>query len=73
MKDKVVSEDQWIAARKELLVKEKELSARRDELTRMRQQLPWHKVDTKYEFDASDGKQQLSDLFARPSHQTARE
>lgn len=67
MNNQVVSEDQWIAARKELLVKEKELSARRDELTRMRQHLPWHRIDKEYEFDTPDGKQLLPELFGSRS------
>lgn len=63
MNSKIVSHDEWVEARKELLAKEKELSKQRDQLTALRQQLPWHKVEVDYEFDSADGKQKLSQLF----------
>ena len=63
----VVSNEEWVAARQELLKKEKEFSRLRDELTRMRQDLPWEKVDKEYVFDAPGGKVTLSDLFAGKS------
>ena len=40
---KIVSNTEWLAARKALFTKEKELSRLRDELTEQRQQLPWEK------------------------------
>ena len=40
-KHKVVTPEQWIAARKELLEAEKALTRRSDELARWRQELPW--------------------------------
>jgi len=63
----VVSNAEWVAARKELLKKEKEFSKLRDELTRMRQDLPWEKVEKEYSFDAPGGKVSLRDLFAGKS------
>lgn len=60
---RIVSGDEWLAARKELLEKEKELSRQRDEMTRLRQQLPWRKIEQTYEFDGADGKRSLLDLF----------
>ena len=63
----VVSDAEWLTARKELLQKEKELSRQRDELTRQRQQLPWRKLDQTYEFDGPDGKRSLLDLFGDQS------
>ncbi len=42
---KVVSHDEWIAARKEYLLKEKEFSRQRDELSRLRRELPMEKVE----------------------------
>lgn len=63
----VVSDAEWLTARKELLQKEKELSRQRDELTRLRQQLPWRKLDQAYEFDGPDGKRSLLDLFGDQS------
>lgn len=59
----VVSEQQWLAARKELLQKEKEASRLRDELTRLRQDLPWKRVARPYVFDGPAGEAGLADLF----------
>ena len=60
---KVVSHDEWIAARKEFLKKEKEFTRQRDELSRLRRALPWEKVEKSYEFQSPSGKVSLSDLF----------
>lgn len=62
-KRKVVSEEEWLKARKAHLTNEKELTRRRDELSRERQALPWVKVDKNYVFDGPAGKTPLSDLF----------
>jgi predicted dithiol-disulfide oxidoreductase (DUF899 family) len=59
----VVSPEEYIAARKQLLVKEKELTRLRDQLTAERQRLPWVQVKKKYVFDSAKGKVTLSDLF----------
>jgi predicted dithiol-disulfide oxidoreductase (DUF899 family) len=61
---KVVSHAEWIAARKQFLAKEKELTRLRDELSRERRTLPWEKVEKHYEFDWTQGKVALADLFA---------
>jgi hypothetical protein len=60
---KVVSREEWIAARKELLAKEKNLTRQRDAVSAERRQLPWVKVDKEYVFDAPGGKKTLADLF----------
>ncbi len=60
---KVVSPEQWLIARKELLAKEKEFSRLRDELTAMRQALPWKKIHEEYRFHGPDGEETLADLF----------
>src|SRR5258707_8446267 len=60
---KVVAPAEWVAARKELLKKEKEFSLLRDELSRQRRELPWEKVEKKYVFDGPKGKETLADLF----------
>ena len=60
---KKVSHDEWIAARKELLKKEKEFTRQRDEISRLRRALPWEKVEKNYEFEGPAGKVALSDLF----------
>ena len=63
MPQNIVSNDQWIAARKELLAKEKEFTRLRDELTRTRQELPWEKVEKDYTFETPSGSASLADLF----------
>ncbi len=61
---KVVSEAEWLVARKDLLTREKDLTRLRDEVSRHRRDLPWVKVETKYVFDGPNGKETLADLFA---------
>jgi predicted dithiol-disulfide oxidoreductase (DUF899 family) len=60
----VVSREEWVAARRGLLAKEKHLTRLRDELSRDRRALPWVKVETPYVFDGPDGEETLADLFA---------
>ena len=60
---KVVSRDEWLAARMEHLAKEKELTRLRDQLSQERRELPWVKVDKEYLFDGPNGKETLSELF----------
>src|SRR4051812_30776398 len=60
----VVSKEEWLKSRIELLAAEKELTRQRDELARRRRELPWEKVEKKYVFDGPNGKQTLAELFA---------
>ena len=60
---KVVSRDEWLIARKDLLTREKELTRLRDEVSRHRRELPWVKIDKDYVFDGPDGKETLADLL----------
>src|ERR1700722_6957234 len=60
----IVSQEEWVAARKELLKMEKESTRLRDQLSAERRKLPWVKVTKNYVFDASGGKVTLADLFA---------
>jgi predicted dithiol-disulfide oxidoreductase (DUF899 family) len=60
---RIVSRDEWLAARKLHLSKEKELTRRRDRLSAERRELPWVKVDEPYVFDGPKGKETLADLF----------
>jgi predicted dithiol-disulfide oxidoreductase (DUF899 family) len=62
--NKVISEEEWLAARKALLVKEKALSKARDRLNADRRDLPWAKVEKNYLFDGPNGRETLADLFA---------
>lgn len=61
---KTESKSEWLAARKELLAKEKALTRMRDELSATRRGLPWLRVTEPYVFDAPEGKQTLAQLFA---------
>jgi predicted dithiol-disulfide oxidoreductase (DUF899 family) len=60
---RVVSREEWLAARKELLKKEKEFTRLRDKLSAARRDLPWVKVEKNYVFDAPNGKETLAELF----------
>src|SRR6266487_182155 len=60
---KVVSRDEWLAARKKLLAKEKKLTRERDALAAERRNLPWVKVEKNYVFDSPTGKRTLAELF----------
>lgn len=60
---KIVSRDEWLAARKELLAKEKQLTRQRDAVSAERRALPWVKVEKPYVFDGPDGKLILPELF----------
>lgn len=59
----VVSREEWLAARKALLIREKEHTRARDRLNQERLALPWVKVDKDYRFDTPSGRQSLVDLF----------
>ena len=59
----IVSQQEWEAARQQLLVKEKALTRSRDALAAERRRMPWLAVDKKYEFDGPKGKVSLLDLF----------
>jgi predicted dithiol-disulfide oxidoreductase (DUF899 family) len=63
-KHKIVSKDEWVAARKQLLAKEKEFTRLRDALSRERRNLPWERVDKPYVFEGPNGRESLADLFA---------
>ena len=62
-KPKVVSRKEWLTARIDLLKAEKELTRRSDKLAQWRQELPWVRIDKKYEFETDEGKASLADLF----------
>jgi len=63
MEHNVVTSDEWIEARKRLLIKEKEFTHLRDQLNQLRRELPWEAVPKQYLFDGPDGKQTLAELF----------
>jgi predicted dithiol-disulfide oxidoreductase (DUF899 family) len=59
----IVSREEWLAARKALLAKEKELTRLSDRISAERRALPWVKVEKEYVFEGPDGRQTLADLF----------
>jgi predicted dithiol-disulfide oxidoreductase (DUF899 family) len=63
VKHKVVSREEWLVARKELLDAEKALTRRSDELAQWRQALPWVRIDKEYRLETDEGAAGLADLF----------
>jgi predicted dithiol-disulfide oxidoreductase (DUF899 family) len=61
---KIVSREEWIAARKAHLGREKEYTLARDRLSAERRDLPWVRVDKNYQFERPGGTATLADLFA---------
>lgn len=59
----IVSRDEWLAKRKELLKKEKQLTNARDTLNEERRRLPMVEIEKEYEFEGPTGKMNLLDLF----------
>lgn len=60
----VVPADQWLAARRALLEREKAVLRLQDELAHERRALPWVRIDKPYAFDTPQGRFSLGDLFA---------
>jgi hypothetical protein len=58
----IVSREQWLVARKDLLTHEKQLTRLRDEVSRQRRELPWVKIDKEYVFEAPEGEVTLAEL-----------
>lgn len=63
----VVSHEQWIEARRQLLRKEKEFTRLRDLLSQQRRELPWEAVDKPYVFEDAVGQHSLAALFGERS------
>lgn len=61
---KVVTYEEWRAARQDLLAREKEHTRLGDDLARQRRNLPWVRVDKDYVFRTADGPRTLEGLFA---------
>lgn len=59
----VVSHEEWLEARKQLLADEKEFTRLRDRLSQRRRNLPWEAVDKEYLFEGPNGRQTLAELF----------
>jgi predicted dithiol-disulfide oxidoreductase (DUF899 family) len=59
----VVSQEEWLEARLDLLKAEKELTRKSDELAKQRQALPWVRIEKEYQFETEEGSVSLVDLF----------
>ncbi|HEY4261707.1 MAG TPA: DUF899 domain-containing protein [Schlesneria sp.] len=59
----IVSREQWLAKRKELLAAEKELTKHLDRVNAQRRRLPMVQLDHHYEFEGPNGKVSLLELF----------
>jgi predicted dithiol-disulfide oxidoreductase (DUF899 family) len=59
----IATHDEWLAAREELLEREKEHTRLGDELAKRRRELPWVRVDKDYRFATDDGEKALVELF----------
>ncbi len=59
----VVSRDEWVVARKQLLDEEKQLTRRRDALNADRRRLPMVEIAKEYAFEGPKGTVGLLDLF----------
>src|SRR5436190_9593343 len=62
-KHEVGTREDWLAARNELLEREKEHTRQGDELARKRRELPWVRIEKEYAFDTEDGTKTLAELF----------
>jgi predicted dithiol-disulfide oxidoreductase (DUF899 family) len=60
----IVSREEWLSARKALLIEEKKQTRARDELARQRRELPWVRVEKPYVFEGPSGSETLGELFA---------
>ncbi len=60
----VGTHEQYLAARQELLEREKELTRLSDELADQRRELPWVPVENDYSFETVGGTKSLEELFA---------
>jgi predicted dithiol-disulfide oxidoreductase (DUF899 family) len=54
---------EWLEARHDLLAAEKDLTRRCDEVARLRQRLPWVRIEKTYKFDTETGGKTLMELF----------
>jgi predicted dithiol-disulfide oxidoreductase (DUF899 family) len=65
---KVGTEQEWQAARKELLAAERELEEHAERVEEQRRELPWVAVEKEYGFATEEGSRTLAELFEGRSH-----
>ncbi|MBN1238184.1 MAG: DUF899 family protein, partial [Gammaproteobacteria bacterium] len=63
MQHRIVSRDEWLAARKALFAKELDITHELDALRAARRQLPWVEIDKPYVFEGPEDECLLRDLF----------
>jgi len=63
MSPTIVSRQDWIEARKQLLAEEKAHMRRGDEIAAKRRALPWVRIDKEYAFETERGRKTLAELF----------
>ena len=59
----VGTREEWLAARAELLEREKALTRENDQLSEQRRALPWVLIDKDYSFETEGGTKTLAELF----------
>lgn len=64
---RIVSDEEWLEARRALLREEKEAVKRQDEFTKHQRELPWRKIQKDYTFQTPTGTESLSGLFGKHS------
>src|SRR5215218_6700414 len=60
---RIGTREEWLAAREELLKREKEHTRLGDEIAQQRRDLPWVPVAKDYRFDTDEGEKSLGELF----------
>lgn len=60
----IVTQEQWLSERLDLLSAEKKLTQQLDRVNALRRKLPMVRLEKDYQFDGPDGKLSLLDLFA---------
>jgi predicted dithiol-disulfide oxidoreductase (DUF899 family) len=60
---RIGTREEWLAAREELLVREKEHTRLGDEIAQRRRELPWVRLEKDYRLDTDDGEKPLGALF----------
>src|SRR5919202_1241527 len=63
IEQKLGTREDWLAARAQLLVREKEHTRLGDDIARQRRELPWVRLEKEYRFDTEDGVRTLAELF----------
>ena len=59
----IVTREEWLAARDQLLAGEKEHTHMADELARRRREMPWLRLEKEYTLQTADGPRGLAELF----------